>query len=143
MLKIKSQQYTNYEGFLQHKNLLGTKYNQTKINVSQTLLEVIFLSTFTTDATGKLDVFWHDGHPLCMDGTQVGVFKQSHQVSFGSFLECSDGCTLETQVSFEILSNLSDQPLEWQFADQKLSGLLVFTDLTKSYSTCKNNQLET
>ena len=38
----------------------------------------------------------------------------------------------ETQVSLEVLSDLTNQTLEWQFADQKLSGLLVTTDLTES-----------
>ena len=42
--------------------------------------------SFSSDTPGQLDVLWHDCHPLCMDGTQVGVFKESHQVGFRSFL---------------------------------------------------------
>ena len=99
----------------------------------------IFLSTFTTDATGKLDVFWHDGDPLGVDGAQVGVFKESYQVGLRSFLESSDGCTLETQVGLEVLSDFTYKTLKWQLADQELSGLLVTTDLTKSNGTCKKN----
>ena len=42
---------------------------------------------------------------------------------------------LETQVSLEILSDLTDQMLEAQFVDQKLSLLLVTTDLTENDGT--------
>ena len=48
---------------------------------------VHFLSTLSTDAASKLDVFGHDGHTLGMDGAQVGVLKQTNQVSLASLLE--------------------------------------------------------
>ena len=94
-----------------------------------------FLGTFTTDTSGQLDILGHDGDTLGMDSAQVGIFEKTNQVSFRSFLESHDSAALETQVSLEILSNLTDQTLEGQFADQKLSGLLVTTDFTKSHST--------
>merc|ERR1712096_161865 len=84
---------------------------------------------------GKLDIFGHDSYPLSMNGTQVGIFEESYQVCFASFLQSTNSCTLETQVSFEILSDFTYKTLEWQFADQKLSGLLVTTNLTKSHGT--------
>ena len=40
------------------------------------------------DSPGQLDVLGHDGDTSCMDGTEVGIFKQSHEVCFGSLLEC-------------------------------------------------------
>lgn len=40
------------------------------------------LSTFTTDATSKLNVLGHNSDTLCMDSTQVGVLKQTYQVGF-------------------------------------------------------------
>ena len=94
-----------------------------------------FLSTFTTDTAGKLDVLGHDGDTLGVDGAQVGIFEKTNQVSLSRFLESHDGAGLETQVSLEVLSDLTNQTLEWQFADQKLSGLLVTTDLTESDCT--------
>ena len=42
--------------------------------------------SFTMDASCQLDIFGHDGDSLCMDGTQVGIFKESHQVGFRCFL---------------------------------------------------------
>ena len=94
-----------------------------------------FLGTFTTDTTGQLDVLGHDGDTLGVDGAQVGIFEKTNQVSLSRFLESHDGAGLETQVSLEVLSDLTDQTLEWQFADQKLGGLLVTTDLTESDGT--------
>ena len=38
-------------------------------------MSVPFLSPFTTDAAGELDVLGHDGDTLCMNSAQVGVFE--------------------------------------------------------------------
>ena len=89
------------------------------------------LSTLTTDTPGQLDVFGHDGDTLGMDGAQVGVFEQTDQVSFAGLLQSHDSRALESEVSFEVLSDFSHQTLEWQFADEELSALLVTTDLTE------------
>ena len=50
-----------------------------------------------------------------------------------SYLEGSDGRTLEPEISFEVLSNFSHQTLEWQLTDEKLGGFLVTPDLTESH----------
>uniref|UniRef100_T1GIP6 Uncharacterized protein n=1 Tax=Megaselia scalaris TaxID=36166 RepID=T1GIP6_MEGSC len=44
------------------------------------------LSSFSTDTSGQLDVLWHDGDTFGVDGAQVGVFKQTYQISFAGFL---------------------------------------------------------
>lgn len=93
------------------------------------------LSTLPTDATGQLDVFGHDGDPLGVDGAQVGVLEQTDQVSLAGLLKSHDGRALEAQIGLEVLSDLSDQTLEGQLADQQLSGLLITTDLSQSHGT--------
>ena len=45
------------------------------------------LSTFATNTAGELDVFWHNGNTLGVDGAQVGIFEKTDQVSFGCFLK--------------------------------------------------------
>ena len=92
------------------------------------------LSTLSTDTAGKLDVLGHDGDTLGMDGAQVGVLKETNQVSLRGLLESHDSRGLETKVSLEVLGNLTDKALEGQLADEKLSGLLVATDLTEGDS---------
>jgi hypothetical protein len=52
------------------------------------LLKVNDLGTLSLDAVYKLDVLGHDGDMLGMDGTQVGVYKETSQVSL---LESHDG----------------------------------------------------
>ena len=93
------------------------------------------LGTLSTDATGKLDVLGHDGDTLGVDGAQVGVLEESNQVSLRCFLESLDGGSLESQVSLEVLGDFTDKTLEWQLSDQKLSGFLVSSDLSKSNSS--------
>jgi len=91
-----------------------------------------FLCTLATDPPGQLDVLGHDGDTLGVDGAQVGVLKQTDQVGLAGLLQGTDGGGLEPQVSLEVLSDLPDQPLEGQLADQQLGGLLVTPDLTES-----------
>jgi hypothetical protein len=70
-----------------------------------------------------------------VDGAQVGVLEQGDEVSLNGLLESTDGRGLEAEVGLEVLSDLTNQTLEGELADQKLSGLLVATDLTKSDGT--------
>src|SRR5699024_3971571 len=98
-------------------------------------LSHIILSTFSTDTSGELDVFRHDSDTLRVDGTQVGIFEETDQVSLAGFLESHDGGTLETEIGLEVLGDFSDQTLEGKLADEQFGALLVTTDLTKSHGT--------
>lgn len=91
-----------------------------------------FLSSFSANASRQLDVFGHDGDAFGVDGAQVGIFEETDEVSFASFLESHHGGTLETQVGLEVLGDLPDETLEGQFADQKFGALLITTDLSES-----------
>merc|ERR1719309_268897 len=93
------------------------------------------LSTLSTDTTRQLDVLWHDGHTLRVDGAQIGVLEQTDQVGLTSLLQSPNGGTLEPQICLEILGNLPHQPLEWQLPYQQLSGLLVSPNLPESHSS--------
>ena len=93
------------------------------------------LSTLSTDAAGQLDVLWHDGDTLGVDGAKVGVLEESNKVGLGGFLQSHNSGGLETKVGLEVLGDLTNQTLEGQLADQELGGLLVTTDLTKSNGT--------
>lgn len=92
-----------------------------------------FLGAFSTDAAGQLDVLGHDGHSLGVDGAQVRVLEQTHQVGLASLLQGHHGRALEAQVGLEVLGDLTHQTLERQLADQQLGALLVATDLTESH----------
>ena len=70
-----------------------------------------------------------------MDGTQVGILEETYKVRFGSLLERQHSRALKPKIRFEILSNLTDETLEGQFADEKVSRLLVPANLTKSDSS--------
>ena len=66
-----------------------------------------------------------------MNGAQVGVFEEADEVGLRGFLQSKNGRSLESKVSFEVLGDLTDETLEWEFANEKLGGLLVATDFTK------------
>lgn len=70
-----------------------------------------------------------------MDGAQVGVLEEGDEVGLDGLLKSTDGGGLEAEVGLEVLSNLTDQTLEGELADEQLSGLLVATDLTESDGT--------
>ena len=97
--------------------------------------EMSYLGSFASDSSSQLDVLWHNGDPLGVDGAQVCVLKETNQVSFRCLLKGSHGCALEPQVSLEILSNLPHEPLERQLSDEQFSGLLVTTDFSQGNST--------
>ena len=69
-----------------------------------------------------------------MDGAQVGVLEQTDEVSLAGLLESHDSRGLESQVSLEVLGDLSHQTLEGQLAEKELSGLLVPPDVAESHS---------
>ena len=99
---------------------------------------LLFLPTsgpLATDPPRELDVLGHDGHPLGMDGTQVGVLKETNKVGLRGFLEGHDCGGLEAEVRLEILGDLPDETLEGELADEELRGLLVLPDLSEGHST--------
>ena len=83
------------------------------------------LGSLPTDPPCQLDVLRHDGHPLSMNGAQVGVLKKTDQVCLTGFLKSHHSRALEPQVSLEVLSNLTNKPLEGQLTDEQLRRLLV------------------
>ena len=91
------------------------------------------LGALAADATGKLNVLGHDGDTLGVDGAQVGVLKETDEVSLGGLLQSHDGGGLEAEVGLEILCNLAHKTLEGQLPDEQLGALLVAADLTECH----------
>ncbi len=79
-----------------------------------------------------MDVLGHDGDSLGVDGAEIGILKESDQVSLGSFLESHDSRALEPKVGLEVLGDLTNESLEGELPDEELSGFLVTTDLSES-----------
>ena len=66
-----------------------------------------------------------------MDGAQVGVFEESNEVGFRGFLKGEDGAALESELGFDVVSDFSDESLEWKFSDEEVSRLLVSPDFSE------------
>jgi len=94
-----------------------------------------YLGSFSSETASELDVLGLDGNSLGMDGSQVGVFKETDKVGFGGLLQGTDGRGLETEIGLEVLGDFTDKTLEGQFSDQKLGGFLVSSDFSEGNST--------
>mgnify|MGYP006911129228 CR=1 FL=1 len=64
-------------------------------------MEQLCLGPLATDAACQLDVLGHDGHALGVDGAQVGVLKEAHQVGLGGLLQRQHRLGLEAQVGLQ------------------------------------------
>ena len=69
---------------------------------------LFLLSSFSSDPSRQLDVLRHHGDPFGMDGTEVGVLEEPHQVGLAGLLQGQDSRALEPEISLEILGNLPD-----------------------------------
>ena len=112
----------------------GYENTQLFVVLKNTRLVPKDLRTLATNTTGKLNILGHDGHTLGVNGTQVGIFKESNQVSFCSLLQGKHSRSLETKIRLKVLGNLTDQTLEWKLADQQVSRLLIATNFTEGHS---------
>ena len=90
------------------------------------------LSTLATNSASELYVFWHDGDSLGVNGAQVRIFEQADEIGLAGLLQGHHGGALEAQIGLEVLSDLADETLERQLANQQLGALLITTDLTQS-----------
>ena len=76
--------------------------------------------SLSTDPPGQLNVLGHDGHPLGVDGTEVGVLEEPHEVGLTGLLESHQSGALEAKVKLVVLGNLPDQTLEWKLEETVL-----------------------
>jgi len=93
--------------------------------------DVRLLGSLAADSARQLDVLGHDGHSLGVDGAEVGILKETDEISFGGLLQGRDGGALESQFGLELLRNLADESLEGQLSDEKLGRLLEAADLAE------------
>ena len=70
--------------FLQKKSQIKPKYF-TEFTTKHHK-NCLHLSSLSPYPASQLDVFGHDGDSLSVDGTQISIFKQTHQVRFASLL---------------------------------------------------------
>jgi len=77
------------------------------------------LRALSTYSTGQLHVLWHDRHSLGVDGTQVGVLEQTHEIGLTRFLQSHHRGALKSEISFEVLSHLTDKSLERKLTNEQ------------------------
>ena len=87
--------------------------------------------SLSSDSSGELDILWHDGDSLGVDGGEVGVFEKSNNVGLSSFLESKDSWWLESQVGLEIVCDFSNKSLEWKLSNEEFSRFLEFSNFSE------------
>ena len=88
--------------------------------------------SFATDSSCQLDILWHDGDSLGVDGAKVGVLEKTNHVGLRSLLEGKDSGGLEAEFASVLGGDLTDESLEWEFSDEKLGALLESSDFSES-----------
>ena len=91
------------------------RVNQINLNRTETQSNhTIFLTSgaLPTDAACEIHVLGKDRHTLAVDGTKVGVLKNTDHIGFRCFLKSSDGRRLKPELRPVILSNLTDKALK-------------------------------
>ena len=68
-----------------------------------------FKTLVTVTTAGKLDVIGHDGHTLGVNCAQVGIFENTFHILLAGFLQGQKRAAVETNISLEILSELTDR----------------------------------
>jgi hypothetical protein len=68
-----------------------------------------------------------------MNGAQVRVLEKSDEVGLGGLLKSEDRRSLEAKITLEVLGDLTDKTLEGKFSDEKVSRLLVATNLSEGH----------
>ena len=85
----------------------------------------------SSDSLGELEVTGHDGNSLGMDGAQVGVFEQGHQVGFSWLLEGQNSWALESELLLELVGDFSNESLEGELSDEEVSWFLIFSNFSE------------
>lgn len=90
------------------------------------------LSIDASNASSELHVFRHDCNALRVDSAEVRISKETHKISFCGLLKREDRWALKPQFGLVVLTDLSNEPLEGQLADEELGGFLEPSYLTES-----------
>mmetsp|Transcript_12929 Transcript_12929/g.19584 ORF Transcript_12929/g.19584 Transcript_12929/m.19584 type:complete len:234 (+) Transcript_12929:417-1118(+) len=106
-------------------------------------LSLLERSSFTPQSSCQIHVADHDGHPLGVDGAEVGIFEQPHHVGFAGLLQGQDSLGLESVLLILLCGpgDLANQTLKGELLHQQVGALLVLSNLAKSNCTTTERSL--
>ena len=91
----------------------------------------IVLEPLTTDAASQIDVLLHDSDSRGVDGTKIGIFKETSEIALSCLLKSEKSLRLESQLTVDAITNAPNKALEWSLGQEKISDLLVPLDLSE------------
>ena len=91
----------------------------------------IVLEPLTTDAASQIDVLLHDGDSRGVDGTKIGIFEETSEITLSCLLKSEKSLRLESQLTVDAVANAPNETLEWSLSQKKIRDLLVPLDLSQ------------
>ena len=101
----------------------------------------VIVVMISSDSSGELHVFLHDGGSLGVDGAEVGVLEDTDEISLRCFLKGYESLSLESEVLIDRSANVSHKSVEWSSWEKHVGGFLISLDLSKSDGTCSVSHL--
>ena len=68
--------------------------------------------SLSPDPLCQLHVFWHDGHPLSVNSTEIGILKEPNNVSLDPLLQGRQSGNLDAEGGSVLLHKTPRQSLE-------------------------------
>lgn len=84
------------------------------------LRKVSLSASLTANPARELHVLGHDRDALRVNGAEVSVLEEPHQVGLGSLLQGQHCLALEPEVALVLLGNLPYEALERELPDQEV-----------------------
>ena len=72
----------------------------------------VILEAVASNSSGQAHVLCMKSYSLCMDTAEIGVFKETSEVSLRGLLNSDEGLGLESDLVVDACSNLTDDSLE-------------------------------
>jgi hypothetical protein len=80
--------------------------------------------SLASDSSSQLQVLQHHSHPVSMNRAELGIAEQAYQVALSCFLHSKESLGWESDVRVLRPRNLSDNSLEGQSRDEKVTAKL-------------------
>ena len=84
----------------------------------------------------KLHVFHHDGDPLGMQCTEIGVFEYPDEICLRCLLDGVHGTYLKPQICLVLLCDFSHQALKRQSSNEQIGAFLEPPNLPQCHGAC-------
>lgn len=95
----------------------------------------VVVVVITSNSSSQVHVLLHHSYSVGVDGAQVGVLEDAHQVGLRALLKGLHGVRGESQVVVNTVADGLDESLEWSSRQQEVGGLLVSLNFSQGHGS--------